>query len=355
MSIEKNSFVGLLILVTLVFVAIIADFLLPIFWAATLAVLFRPVYVQLVQRLNNRRSLASLFTLLLICLTVLLPAWFVSVAVINEAAGLYARLQSGEIDLASWVDWLRAALPQISDFFERYGMTADELKSKLSSFAVTSSQFVGSLAVSTGQNVARFAVMFVLMLYLLFFIIRDGDDMLELIIIALPLGDERERALLQKFAEVSRAAIKGTLVIAIVQGALGGIIFAILGIDAAVFWGVVMAILSLVPVVGAFLVWFPASIMLFAGGQVVSALILFLFGAIVISLVDNLLRPLLVGRDTRMPDYLILLSTLGGLTVFGASGIVIGPIVAALFLASWVMFAEEHAGTRLSDYLNDEE
>lgn len=355
MNIESASFTGLLVLVTLVFVAVVADFLLPIFWAATLAVLFRPVYVQLEQRLRQRRSLASLLTLLLICVTVLLPAWFVSVAVINEAAGLYTRLQSGDINLAVWVDRLRDALPQISDFFERFGMTADELKSKLSSFAVTSSQFIGSMAVSTGQNVARFAVKFVLMLYLLFFIIRDGDRLLELIIIVLPLGDERERALLQKFAEVSRAAIKGNLVIALVQGALGGIIFAILGIDAAVFWGVVMAILSLVPVVGAFLVWFPASIMLFAGGDWVSALILFLFGAIVISLVDNLLRPLLVGRDTRMPDYLILLSTLGGLTVFGASGIVIGPIIAALFLASWAMFAEEHAGTRLSDYLNDKD
>ena len=144
-----------------------------------------------------------------------------------------------------------------------------------------------------------------------------------------------------KFAEVSRATMKGTLVIGLIQGILGGLIFWVLGIDGAVFWGTLMVILSLVPVVGAGLIWAPAALIMLANGAFYKAIILVAFGVLVIGLVDNLLRPILVGRDTKMPDYLVLLSTLGGLTVFGASGFVIGPVIAALFLALWVMFSQE--------------
>jgi len=148
--------------------------------------------------------------------------------------------------------------------------------------------------------------------------------------------------LFAKFAEVSRATIKGTVLIGLVQGFLGGLVFAALGITGAAFWGVVMVILSVLPLVGASIVWIPVTIFLLASGAWVKALILTLFGVLVIGLIDNLLRPLLVGRDTKMPDYIILLSTLGGLSVFGISGFVIGPIIASLFLSVWVMFQEEH-------------
>ena len=176
---------------------------------------------------------------------------------------------------------------------------------------------------------------------MLIFFLRDGDNLVEHLIHALPLGDVRERALMKKFAEVSRATVKGTLAIGLVQGFLGGMIFAILGVQGAVFWGCVMVVLSLLPVVGTGLIWAPAAIGMAAAGDYVSAGILVAFGVLVIGLVDNVLRPILVGRDTRMPDWVVLLSTLGGLTMFGASGFVIGPVIAALFLAMWVMFAKE--------------
>ena len=143
--------------------------------------------------------------------------------------------------------------------------------------------------------------------------------------------------------------MKGTLVIGILQGTLGGIIFALLGVDAAVFWGVVMTALSILPVVGAGLVWVPAALIMLATGAWIKALVLTLFGVLVIGLVDNILRPILVGRDTRMPDYLVLLSTLGGLSLFGISGFVIGPVIAALFLVTWTMFESEHRETRASE------
>ena len=180
------------------------------------------------------------------------------------------------------------------------------------------------------------------MLYFLFYLFRDGERIVERIIRALPLGDRRERRLFSKFADVARATVKGTLVVAAVQGAIGGLLFWALGIDAAVFWGVVMAVLSLVPAIGSALVWVPAAVILAASGEPGRAAILVAGGVLVIGLVDNLLRPILVGRDTEMPDYLVLIATLGGIAVFGLSGFVLGPVVAALFLVVWDMVIEEY-------------
>ena len=205
------------------------------------------------------------------------------------------------------------------------------------------SRFIASLALNAGQNVATFVVMFFLMLYLLFFVLRDGHVIMQHLHRAIPLQYDQERQLFSKFAEVSRATIKGTLAVALVQGFLGGLIFAILGIQGAVFWGVVMVILSILPAVGAGLVWGPVAIYQLVTGDWVTGLVLLAYGVLVIGLVDNLLRPILVGRDTKMPDYLILFSTLGGLTLVGITGFVLGPVIAALFLVVWRMYQEEHA------------
>jgi predicted PurR-regulated permease PerM len=218
------------------------------------------------------------------------------------------------------------------------------LEEQAQSAAVTASRYIAQSALSIGQGTLRGAVFFFLMLYLLFFFLRDGPRMLEALVRALPLGDQRERLLMARFAEVSRATIKGTLVVGIAQGAIGGTAFALLGIGAPVLWGVVMALLSILPAVGTALVWLPAAIILLVNGQVVSSLVLIFVGVFVIGLTDNLLRPILVGRDTRLPDYLILLSTLGGLAGFGLAGIIIGPIIAAFFLSIWQM-AETELGS----------
>jgi predicted PurR-regulated permease PerM len=338
MNLQNGSFIGLLAVITVAFFGLLADFIQPIFWAATLGVIFFPVHKRFLRLVRQRQSIAALLTLVVICITVIIPMWFIASSVANEAAVLYTKVESGEISADKALDWGRSHAPSAVTLLAKVGITIDEVKDGLSTAAVTGSKFIGSLAITAGQNAVRFGVMFFLMLYVLFFFLRDGDQLIENLIHALPLGDETERQLLDKFAEVSRATVKGTLVIAAVQGALGGFIFWAVGIEAAVFWGSVMAIMSLLPVVGASLVWAPAAVGLAIGGDYVSASVLTLFGVVVIGLVDNFLRPMLVGRDTRMPDYLVLLSTLGGLTVFGASGFVIGPVIAALFLTMWVMF-----------------
>jgi predicted PurR-regulated permease PerM len=340
--IQNAFFIGLLVVVSIAFAWLLTDYLLPIFWAAIFAVLFHPVQRRVARRLGGRQSLAALLTVLVIFVTVILPALLIGSAVVREGVGVYQRVSSGELDPGAVIRWVEGVLPQVSEWARQAGIDTGELRNQLSSSALNASQFIAGLLLSTGQNALRFSVMFFLMLYLLFFFLRDGTAMLQHVVHALPLGDERERQLMNKFAEVSRATIKGTLVIGAVQGTLGGIMFALLGIDAAVFWGVVMTLLSILPVVGAGIVWLPAALIMLAGGAWTKALILVLFGVLVIGLVDNLLRPVLVGRDTRMPDYLVLLSTLGGLSIFGVSGFVIGPVIAALFLVIWAMFEAEH-------------
>ena len=339
--VETGFFLGLVAALTLLMFVVLSGFFQPIFWAALMGVLFQPAQNWFEHRFDGRVSLAAAMTLLVILFTVLVPTLLVAGAVAEQGLQLYQNLQQGEVNPGAILERVERSLPdEIVAMLERAGIVPETLQDRISQAALDASGFIAGLAVSVGQNVGRFAAMFFVMLYLLFFVLRDGSMMLERTMWALPLGDQRERDLFGKFAEVGRATIKGTLVVGAVQGALGGIIFAILGIQGAVFWGVVMIFLSILPAVGATLVWLPAALFLLVGGAVVKGVILILYGFLVIGLADNILRPLLVGRDTKMPDWLILVSTLGGLTTFGISGFVIGPIVAAMFLAIWTMFGE---------------
>ena len=177
------------------------------------------------------------------------------------------------------------------------------------------------------------------MLYLLFFLLREGGELFKRIQDAIPLPPEQKRALFSKFTTVIRATIKGSIFVAAVQGALGGLIFWLLSLHAPVLWGVVMGLLALLPAVGAAAIWFPAAIYLLVTGSTWQGVVLLAFGAFVIGLIDNILRPLLVGKDTKMPDYVVLISTLGGLATFGLNGFVLGPVIAAMFIAAWDIFS----------------
>jgi predicted PurR-regulated permease PerM len=340
-NVERAFFVALLLAVTLAFLWLIRGFLQPIFWAIALGIVVYPLHARLVQRLRGRAAFAAASSVIIVVIVVILPLIGVGAAVTREGAALYQRLDAGELGVQKLYERAERSMPVVAATLQRFGLDPARLESQLSSAAVTASRFVAQRALSIGQDTVRATVFFFLMLYLLFFFLRDGPHLLEGLVRALPLGDERERHLLERFAAVSRATIKGTLVVGIAQGTIGGIAFAILGIGAPVLWGVVMALLSILPAVGPALVWVPAAVVLIANGQLVAGIALILIGVFVIGLVDNLLRPVLVGRDTRMPDYLILLSTLGGLVGFGLAGIIIGPIIAAFFLSVWQMAEHE--------------
>lgn len=340
---EGRVFFALVLLTTAVFLWMVRGFLMPVFWAVVFAVLFQPLFLRLTDALRGRRVPAALLTTLAVVLVVLVPFGLIAAAVAQQALGLYQRIVSGQVDLYAPIALAERTLPRLTGLLTEFGIETAQLRASIEGTAVAATQWIAGQALAFGQNVVTVTVLFALMLYFLFFFLRDGERIVDGAVRALPMGDARERRLFRKFAEVSRATVKGTLVVAAVQGGIGGVLFWLVGIEAAVFWAVVMGILSLLPAVGPALVWGPAAIFLIATGAVWRGFLLILAGTLIIGLIDNLLRPVLVGRETKMPDYLILLATLGGLSAFGLAGFVVGPIIAALFLVMWEMFADEHA------------
>ena len=340
-SLENRTFLLLLALVTLAFVFTIQGFLLPVFWAIVLAVLFTPLYRRLRTWMGGRATLAALGTLLVVFLSVVVPVVGMGAAVTGEAVDVYQKVQSGEIDLTEPVQAVEDLLPRIGRRADELGVDFDRIRENVTSGALAASQTVAARLLTIGQQALQFTLLLAVTFYVLFFFIRDADTLVATLIRALPLGDPRERRLLTKFAAVTRATIKGTFAIAIVQGGIGGIAFWGIGLGSPVLWGLMMGITSLIPAVGPALIWGPAAIYLLLTGAWGKAVILIAVGTAVIGTVDNALRPVLVGRDAGMPDYLVLLSTLGGLGAFGVSGIVIGPIVAGFFLTVWEIFSEE--------------
>jgi predicted PurR-regulated permease PerM len=338
---ENRAFLVIVALVTVAFLWMVRPFLMPVFWAAVLGVLFHGVYKGWLTMMPGWRNAAALLTVITAVLVVIVPLILLGIAVTNEVIALYHRLAVGVVDVQAPILWLQEQVPIVADYLERYGVDPDNVRQWATDLVGTVSQFLAAQALVLGRDAAQFLAMFFLMLYVLFFFVRDGERIVQLLIRALPLGDAREERLFERFVVVARATTKGTLVVAAVQGALGGILLWIVGIQGALLWAVLMAILALLPVVGTFLVWGPAAIYLLSVGQIGAAIFVFLGGFFVVGTADNLLRPRLVGRDTRMPDYIVLLATLGGLVKFGLSGFVLGPMLAAFFLVVWDLFSEE--------------
>lgn len=340
-KLEQRMFLLLLAVVTALFLFLLKPFFAPILWACIVAVLFQPVQVRLERAWGERPNLTALTTLLACVVLVVLPVLLLLASFAQQGIALYRQIDTGEIQPAQYIDQVRNAFPAVQGLLERFDIDLSSLRDSLTGAAVATSRFLAQNALALTQGTFSFMLKLGLMLYVTFFLLRDGRRLVELLVQALPLGDERERMLFKKFAEVTRATVKGNLVVAMVQGALGGIIFWILGIPAALLWGVVMAVLSLIPAIGAGLIWLPAAIYLYAIGSWVSATVLLLYGVLIIGLADNILRPILVGRDTKLPDWLVLLSTLGGLAMFGINGFVVGPLIAVLFIAFWQIFGRE--------------
>jgi predicted PurR-regulated permease PerM len=338
---NKYTFALLLAAVTLGFLTILWPFVGAVFWAVVLAILFQPLNRRLLARMPRYPNSATLLTLLLCLLVVILPLIAITLSVIQEAASVYHRMSSGQMNLVTYIQQIKAALPDWAlDILDRLNLsTLTEIQQRLAVVAGEAAKSFATKAVNLGQGTLSFVVGFGIMLYLLFFLLRDGTKLAARIRDAIPLDREHKTQLLSKFTTVIKATVKGNLAVAAAQGALGGLIFWILDIDAPVLWGVLMAFLSLLPAVGAGLIWGPVAIYFLATGSWSQGLILTAYGILVIGLVDNILRPLLVGKDTKMPDYVVLISTLGGMSLFGLSGFVVGPAIAALFMATWDIYA----------------
>lgn len=341
-ALQNRTFLCLLALVTLAFAWILWPMMSAILWGVALAIVFRPLYGRLLLKTRRPNTSAAL-TILVILLLVVLPLSYVAGALVQEGTVLFELVKSGRFNFNTYVQQIYAALPGwLMSLLERVGLhDLGALQDRLGSALNQGSQFMATKALGIGQDTFDFLVSFFVMLYLLFFLLRDGEQLSIRIRDALPLQDAYKRQLGEKFRTVIRATVKGNIVVAVIQGTLGGLAFWVLGIHAPVLWAVLMAFLSLLPAVGAALVWAPVAVYLLATGSIGAGVGLILFGTVVIGLVDNLLRPLLVGKDTKMPDYVVLLSTIGGMSVFGINGFVIGPLFAAMFIAVWDIVAAE--------------
>ena len=261
-AMENKWFLALLIAVSLAFGLILQPFYGAVFWGMVLAILFAPLHRRMLRLTGQKPNTAAFCTLASIIIIVVLPLTFIVTSLVQETTAVYQRIQSGELNFAALLQQIFDALPafvvRLLERFELGNLSA--LLQQLSSAVTHGSQAIAAQVLNIGQNTFDFMVGFVVMLYLLFFLLRDGVGLARRIRDAIPLAADHKRELFGKFATVIRATVKGNILVAMSQGALGGLIFAFLGIPGAVLWGVVMAVLSLLPAVGASLVWGPVAL-----------------------------------------------------------------------------------------------
>jgi predicted PurR-regulated permease PerM len=336
-SFRRAFLILLVVLVTLAFLWMIQIFLMTILLAALFTGVSYPVYRRIVRWFGGREKFAAVVTLILLFLLVLLPILGVLGAVAREAVRVnetvLPALQNALSQPNAFDQWL-SHLP----FYDKIEPYRGTIVTKLGEFAAGLGVVVVDLLRATTMATVVFIFHFVVMLYTMFFFFLDGPKLVQSVMSHLPVTEVDKQHLLDQFVSVTRATLKGTVVIGLIQGVMGGFSFWLVGIEGAIFWGTIMTVLSIIPGVGGALVWVPAAIILVAIGKVWPAVFLVLFSALVIGSVDNLLRPILVGRDTKMHELMIFFSTLGGLLVFGAMGFILGPILAALFMTVWDIF-----------------
>jgi predicted PurR-regulated permease PerM len=345
----RTAFVLILVLgISLLFLAVIWPFFQTLLLAALLSGLCHPLFRFMTKILGGRRSLASGATLLILFLLIVGPISAFVTVVVKQAIDVSNQAipwvqnhlkNPSDLDLH---DWLAVKFPFAQEFIP----SQDKILESAGTVAQAVSKFLANSATKFSVGTAGFLLNFFIMIYAMFFFLKDGRQILEKIFYYMPLSHEDESRMLDRFVSVTRATIKGTILIGLIQGALGGLAFYVAGIDGAAFWGTIMVVLSIIPGVGAALVWVPAVIYLFIVGQTVPALLLAVWCALVVGSIDNFLRPILVGKDAEMPDLLILVGTLGGIFLFGAIGFIVGPIVCGLFLTAWDIY-----GTAFRDIL----
>ncbi len=339
-----NNFVVVLlvIFISTVFLSMIRSFLMAIFLAGIFAALARPIYHWLEVKLGGRRSLASVLTLILLILVVVLPLGVLTGVVTGQAIKVSQTA----------MPWVKTQIEQPGafteflktvPFYDQIVPHSELILRKLGELVGSISQFLVNNLSSAAMGAVHLLFTLFVWLYTMYFFLMDGDKLLEKILYYLPLQDHDEQQMLDRFTSVTRATLKGTAVIGILQGGLAGLAFWVVGIPSATFWGVIMVVLSIIPSVGTAVVWLPAAIILGLGGAIGKAVGLLVFCGLAVGSLDNLLRPILVGKDTQMHELMIFFGTMGGIFMFGMVGVIIGPIIAALFVTIWEIYGQAFA------------
>jgi predicted PurR-regulated permease PerM len=324
-QLQHASFLLILVVVSLMMAVIVWPFATALLWAALAAIMFQPLYRWMV-----------------IFFAVLVPALWLATLVVQEALVLVATLQSQPVDLAATFDTIYGMLPQFAqEAVDRSGWAdVSTAQARLQELLAQSAGMIASQAVSIGSGALGFVLSFAVGLYVMFFLLRDGERIGRTLLKTVPVERAIAERLAERFLGIVRATIKGSGVVGVVQGLLAGISYAIVGLESALLFGVLTTVLALVPVIGAGAIYIPVGLWLLVTGAAWQGIFVLVVGVVIVSTVDNVLRPILVGRDTGIPDWIILVTTLGGIGLLGFSGIVLGPLVAGLFLASWSILQE---------------
>jgi predicted PurR-regulated permease PerM len=334
----KILFFAILGLVTLLFLYLLLPFFFPIFWAAVIAGVFRPLYIRINGKLN-RPNLSTAIFFVIIALILLLPTGIIGTLVFRESLQIYETLspdaKNMDMNFRHLIDTITG-----NPIAEMFHLNKEMLVAKTTEVVQGITKYIFVHLTGLTQNTLGMLVKFAIMLYTLFFFVRDGDRFLRMAMKILPLGLGREKLLFDRFIVTAKSTLKVTLIIGGIQGALGGIVFFATDVEGALIWGFLMILMAIVPVVGCSIIWAPAGIAMLLGGHIWEGVLILAVGAFVISTVDNLLRPILIGHDVEMHPLLIFLSTLGGIILFGFSGFVIGPVIASLLLAIWEIYEE---------------
>ena len=328
---SQNAYYLLLAVITILFVSIIFNFAAPILWSIVVSIIFYPIYEKLLL-MTNKKSLSSMLSLILISLLVIMPAIAILGLIGNELINFinssdnysfehYAEMIPNESIINQLLSWS--------------GLNITELTEWADDFLISASKVLYESVSTISVNVINFFVSLFIFFYLTFFFLKDGEKILQHCMDAFPMKNEDESFLLSEFQKTTRATIKGTVIVALAQGFLGYLTLLLIGVNGALIWGAVMALLSIIPAVGTILVWLPISLILFLNGEIMDASLLIFSGIFIIGMIDNLLRPMLISKETKMPDYLILLATIGGISIFGITGFIVGPIIASLFISIW--------------------
>lgn len=341
----RRTFLALLVItVTVAFIAVMRNFLVTLLLAAIFSAILHPFYRRLVIVFRGHQSIASVVTLLMTLVVVMGPMIIFVGVLVSQA------LQVSE----SAVPWIQEQIRNPSELMrklealpglDRLAPYREQILTKLGEVVGTIGAFTVSKLSSVTKGTLAFGLQFGILLYSMFFFLVGGGAVLSKILDHIPLSKREMNLIVNRFVSVTRAALISTLVVGIIQGALGGIGFWVAGIPGAVFWGTLMAVMSMVPGIGSTLVWLPASIYLITSGHTAAGMLLFAYCGVIVSSVDNVLRPRLVGRDTKLPDLVVLLSTLGGIMLMGVVGFIIGPVIAALFITIWDIYAASMRGT----------
>jgi predicted PurR-regulated permease PerM len=333
---QNIIFFSFLTLVTLLFLYLLKPFFTPIFWAAVTASIFKPLYQRIRLKLKRPNLCASLM-LLLIILIIILPAAVIGSLLVSESIQIYNSIGTDTSAIEKKVQHVIGLFAD-NPYMKRFPVDQSFIIEKFSEGVKSIANYLFVHLTDLTQNTIVFLVQFGVMIYTLFFFFRDTDRILGSIVRMSPLGEDRTKILYEQFTTTARATLKATIILGGLQGISGGLVFFLTGIEGAMVWGLLMMVLAILPGIGCSIIWAPAGLIMLLNNHFWEGVAILSFGVLVISLADNLLRPVLIGSDVEMHPLLIFLSTLGGLVVFGLSGFVIGPIITALFLAIWKMY-----------------